>query len=255
MFRSLLSLAFGRRVAVAGVAAVSLSLAACGDAVTAPQASAVAREIDRPSGVVLKVMTFATVRVMDIAGKTIPETGWMTFKTMNPADSLYVLDNSAADLDPTIGVMKVALTPGKSYQACFVFSTYYRGDVTNPSFPNCRTVSSNASQVDIGNVTARRSPQLTFLTKNEFNVLIGGASFSVSVPGWSWTFSDGQWPYDKSPAVDGNLTYVVNYPNTTSWCEVSPPPKYLLISPACGVVNTAWEGKYTFILKHEQIVH
>jgi hypothetical protein len=254
MLHTMTSPALGRRCVVAGLTAVSLSLAACSDAATAPQAASVARDIARPSEVVLSVATFAKVRVIDIAGKTLTSTGWVRFTTTDPADTVEVLDNTAKDYDPAVGVVKAALKPGKSYKACFTFNTFYRGESNNPSFPSCSTVTSKASQIDMGNVVARRSPQFTFLTKNEFNQLIGGASFSVSVPGWSLTMSDGQWPYDQSPGADGNLTYVVNYPNMTTWCEVSPPPKYLLTSAKCGTVTTSWEGKYTFILQHEKLV-
>ena len=172
----------GRRVAAVASVAVAMSVAACSDASTAPTAPVGAASVDRPSEVILKVAAFLTVRVADTTGKTLNETGWVQFST-TPTDTMSVYDNSAKDLDPAVGVIKVGMTKSASYKACFSMTQHYRGDLVSQVYPRCKTVTSSAFNVDMGTVYGQRSPQIILITKNEFNTLVGGASFNVSVPG------------------------------------------------------------------------
>lgn len=256
MLRSPRFSTLGRHVVAASIALVSGSLVACGDAATAPQAPAVARDIDRPSEVVLQVAAFLTVRAVDTTGKNLSEIAWVNFKTANPQDTMSVRDNTAKDLDPTIGVIKVAMAKAQTYTACFSMSAHYRGDYTSQTYPQCQTVTSNAINVDMGKVYGKLSPVVTFLTKNEFGALIGGATFNLNVASqnWSLTFTDGNPYYDESAGVNGNVTYNLHYPNAIAWCEVSPPPKTHLVSPKCGSFNAQWGKTYVITLAHETLI-
>jgi hypothetical protein len=241
-----------RRLATAGVAAVAMSIAACSDFATAPSAPT-ARDIDGPSDVVLQVAAKVKVRIVDTANVQLKETGWVEFTSSN-ADTVYIRDNSAKDLDPAVGVIQVAMAKAASYKACFTMSQHYRGDyVVGTPFPKCATVSTSSMQVDVGKVFARQSPQIVFLMKNQFGTLIGGGEVTVAVPAqnWSVTFADNNLSYDET-SQNGIITYSMGYPNSFTWCEASAPAKHKLMTQKCGNFEAKWGSKMTVTFIHEQ---
>src|SRR5690349_4416308 len=178
MIRSNRATPIGRRLAIASAAAVTLAVAACSDAATAPQTTT-ARDVAGPSAVILKVSARVKARIVDTANVTLKENGWVEFTSSN-SDTVRIMDNSAKDLDPAVGVMEVQMAKAASYKACFSMSQHYRGDYTaGTPFPRCSATSSSAAQVDLGKVFARQSPQIVFLIKNQFGTLIGGAAVTV----------------------------------------------------------------------------
>ena len=257
MLRSTLSPDLGRRLLVAGTVVVSIAVAACGDAATAPRTPAVARDIERPSEIVLKLGTLISVRVVDTANKTLTERAWVEFTTSNN-DTVYIRDNSAQDSDPAVGFIKLVMLKAQTYKACMVMSEHFRGDHNFQSpFPRCSSLTSSSTKVDLGKVYARQSPQFVFLIKNQFGP-VGGATVNLSVPSqnWSLNITDGQLPYDESAGSNGNITYTTGYPNTVTWCaQNAPSAKHTLLSPKCGTINTAWGKTYTITLQYEEVLY
>jgi hypothetical protein len=254
MFRSIGWLARGRQLTAAAVVGTSILLAACGDAATSPNSPS-ARDLGDASAVVLKLGATIKVRVLDTAGVTLEETGWVNFMAGN--DTLSIRDNSAKDLDPAIGVVKAMMLKAQTYKACFTMSQHYRGDlVWNSPWPRCATQTTSSFEIDLGSVFARESPTVTFITKNQFG-LVGGASFTLTVPAqnWSLTIADGQASYDESKGADGKIVYTLGYPNFFTWCETNLPSKNALLSQKCGSFDAKYGQKYTFTLMHEQLLY
>jgi len=242
----------GRRLAAASAALTAMSIAACSDAPSAPQTT-VAHDVARPSEVVLQVAAKVKVRIVDTANVQLKEIGWVQF-TSSKNDTLYVRDNTAKDLDPAVGLIEVAMAKTQSYKACFSMSQHYRGDhAIGTLFPKCSSLTTGSTQVDLGKVFARQSPQIVFLMKNQFGTLIGGGEVNVAVPAQSWTltFADNNASYDETPAK-GIITYTLGYPNSYTWCEASAPAKHKLLTQKCGNFEATWGAKMTITFTHEQ---
>ena len=117
MRSSLLSQTPGRRVATVGLAAVSITLAACGDATTAPTTALMttqAGDAETANGLVVGgggfpgIAAFLTIRVVDIYGKNLTEAMPIHFVSYpGPIAFANVKDNGTGDLDPTPGVIKL----------------------------------------------------------------------------------------------------------------------------------------------------
>lgn len=256
MLRSIRSSVTGRRLVAASVVAAATSLAACGDAATAPRTPTLAPGADGPSSVVLTVGATVKVRLADTTGTTLTEPGWV--QLISGKDTLKVLDNSAKDLDPTVGFMSVMMTKGWEYKACFIRSAHYMPDLDGTvNYPYCNTVTSTSSTVHMGVLYGQRSPIFKLFAKDEFGALQGGATYQISTPvnGWSLTFQDGNASYDESLGADGITIYTINFPFSVKICEVKPPSKMVLTSPACFTVDAKWGGTYTHTFTHEHVIY
>lgn len=256
MLRSAFSPDFRRRLVVAGAVAVSITVAACSDAATAPKSSpAGARAIAGPSEVVLQIGAQLSVRVVDTANKTLKETSWVNFTTSND-DTISVYDNSAKDADPAVGYVRVTMLKAQTYKACFGMSQHYRRDLNYQSpWQPCKSVTTSSGVVDLGKVYARESPQVTFIIKDQFG-LRGGATVNLSVaPNWSLNILDGNPSYDESAGSDGIIKYTIGWPNVVTWCAYNAPSaKHKLLSPKCGTLNAEWGKKFTITLLYEQVI-
>ena len=255
MLRSSLPLR-ASRLASAGLVVATAMLAACGDAATAPQAPTMAPKTDSPSNVVLSLGATVKVRLADTTGTTLTETGWVEF--VSGKDTLKVLDNSAKDLDPTVGFLSVMMTKGWEYKACFIRSAHYMPDLDGTvNYPYCSTVTSTSFTVHMGVLIGQRSPMFKLIAKDEFGALAGGATYQITTPvnGWSLTFQDGSAVYDESVGADGVMAYSLNFPFFVKICEVKPPSKMVLTSPACFTVDAKWGGLYTHTFTHEHAIY
>ena len=257
MYRATITTTFGRFMSAAIVAG-TVAVAACSDSTTAPQTTTIPTSAN---GIMVgppPLAAYITVRVADTTGATLKETGWMEFTTTNALDTVRVLDNSAKDLDPTVGYMKVKVAKAQTYRACWSFSEHFRGDYTSQTFPQCTPkVESSAQTVNVGVVYAKRSPTIVMLAKNEFGMLIGGATYTIEIPDQNsiHTASEGGM-YDES-SVAGNFTYpTVHYPHpVVKVCEISPPPKTQLTSPKCFSFETKFGQVNTFTFKHQTLIY
>lgn len=262
MSRSTSGFVLGRRaIAAAGVAALALSLAACGDAATAP-ASPTARETASPSrdligsGRIPSIAAFATVKIVDINGIKILDPVTVKFTSFPSGDSVLVKDNESGDLDATVGVIKAALKPGTSYEACFHDAYFYMNDNRDPvTYPQCSTVTTASYTVDLGKVFGRRMPRITFLSKDNFGAMVvPGGTLQITLFGWTGIIADSDKNFGGS--WDGKIVFETRSPPTTvTWCEYSPPPKYALLTAKCGTINTEFDKLYTVTWVHEQLLY
>src|SRR5678816_3671308 len=103
-----------RGIASAILAAATLSSAACSDETTAPQATA--KPIVQSEAIINPIFfTVATVKVVDVFSSAIvSEKPTVRFKVGD--DSVDVEDNSAKDMDATLGTIKTVVARGASYQ-------------------------------------------------------------------------------------------------------------------------------------------
>jgi hypothetical protein len=257
MYRATITTAVGRLMSAAIVSG-AVALAACSDSATAPETSAIPTTANAITVGPPTLAAYITVRAADTTGATLKETGWMEFTTTSPLDTVRVLDNSAKDLDPAVGYMKVKVAKAQTYRACWSFSEHYRGDYSSQTFPQCTPkVTSSAQTVNVGVVYAKRAPTILMLAKNEFGVLIGGATYTVEIPDQNslQTVSEGGY-YDESSVV-GNFTYgTVHYPHpVVKVCEVSPPPKHELTSTKCFSFETKFGLVNTLVFKHQSLIY
>src|SRR4051794_4134821 len=155
-----------RRLIAPGVVAIALSLAACSDAATAPEAPAIARPTDSASPLVLSLGVTVKVRLADTTGATLTEPGWVNFVWGNIDDTLSVRDNSAKDQDPAVGFIKVKLTKTNQYKACFIRSAHYMPDLDGQvNYQYCSSSTSPAATVDMGTLIGQRSPMFKLIAK------------------------------------------------------------------------------------------
>lgn len=247
-----------RRLIAAGVIAITASLAACGDAATAPKAPTIAPPTDGASPLVLSLGASVKVRLADTTGTTLTEPGGVKFSWGAIDDTLTVRDNSAKDLDPAIGFIKVKLSKTNQYKVCFLRSAHYMPDLDGQvNYPYCSSSTSAALTVDMGTLIGQRSPMFKLIAKDEFGALAGGATYDLILPNDNWhlIFQDGNGSYDESAGADGVTIYSLNFPFWVKICEVKPPPKMVLTTPACYFVNAQWGKTYTYTFTHEHAIY
>jgi hypothetical protein len=248
----------GRRLVAVGVVAITASVAACGDAATAPKAPTIATAIDGASPLVLSLGATVKVRLADTTGTTLTEPGWVQFTWGGINDTLSVRDNSAKDQDPAVGFIKVTLTKTNQYKACFIRSAHYMSDLAGQAkYQVCSSSTSPASTVDMGTLIGQRSPMFKLIAKDEFGALAGGATYDLVLPNDNWhlIFQDGNGSYDESAGANGVTIYTLNFPFWVKICEVKPPSKLVLTSPACYYVNAKWGQTYTYTFTHEHAIY
>ena len=256
MSRSMLPTVPGRRIVAAGLAAVSFSLAACGDAATAPT-SAPAREIAGSDNIVVgggipDVAAFITVKIVDINSVLLTEKA--TIHLASWPNYVDAQDNGAGDLDPTVGVIKVKIKKGSYYEICMTGGTLnYTAEANNPTYPRCRYLETSAINVDMGKVFARKNPRVTWSFKDQFANLLPGATLEVTIGNWVGLVTDGDGINDGG--YNGTIAMKLQGEGPVSWCEVTPPPtKYAAISNKCGTVDVKFEKTYSFTIVHEKLI-
>lgn len=244
-----------RRVMAAGIALVATSTSACSDAATAPKTTAAIPTAE--SGLIIKnLFVTATVNIVDIWGQTINEPAFVRFKT-SPTDSMNVMDNSSKDLDPAVGIIKVALVLSSSYTACAVGDTYTFQAPKNPdpAYPTCSSAVAQLGKVNFGKVYMRRKPKLGFTTQDKQGLTIVGATVQVTFPnGYVHTVADGQLYADQTGAVDGKILMQLGTgPGEYKWCEVQAPTGFALANPTCGTFTAQYDANTEYVLKHKQL--
>jgi hypothetical protein len=262
MYRSLHSPSHGRRIAAAGLAALALSAAACSDSSTAP-ASPKARDIADANALTVggglpQVATFISVHIIDVTGKNVTEKATVKFRWSQPTDSVFVTDNSAKDLDPTIGVVKIAATTAKGYQGCVIGSTaHFVADSAGASYPTCNSKFWLSFDIPLGNVYMRRKPQLTVKFIDSWSNLLPGAALHMyNTNGWSLDVADGQAPWDEPPVNDGKITVTLPRPSYYVWGETKTPTgKWELNDSAWYGQQINWEDKISALLLHQQVAY
>ena len=258
MTRSIRSLSIGRRVAAVGVAAMALASAACSDATTAP--SSPAREVPAANaltvgiGGVPQVATFISVRIIDVAGANVTEKATVKFRWFQPTDSLVVQDNSAKDVDPTIGVVKIAAPKANGYQGCVIGETrHFAADPTGASYPTCNSKWWLSFDFSLGNVYMRRKPQLTVKMIDEWSHLLPGATLRVYAGAYSVDVADGSLA-DEPTLNDGKITVTVPRAGKYVWGEVKlPSGKYELIDSQWYSGDLGWETKTNALLLFREV--
>jgi hypothetical protein len=205
-----------RRVIAAGLAAAAFSATACSDASTAP-ATPTARPVTASNDLSIgdgpppQLSTKISVHIIDVTGKTVTEKAMVRFRWSQPKDSVFVMDNSAKDLDPTVGIVKIAAPTAKGYDACVRgMTTHFAADTAGPSYPTCNSKSWLSFDIPLGNVYMRRKPQIEVFMRSGMNAnwfLPGGAIHVYdAVSLWNMDVFDGQLGDD--PMVnDGKITF------------------------------------------------
>ena len=248
MSRSICLLSNGRRLAAVAVAALALTSAACSDEATAPAPAPVARSIDASNAITVgadvpQVATFISVRIIGVDFKNVTEKATVKFKWVQPYDSVLVTDNSAKDLDPTIGVVKIAAATAKGYLACVTGETaHFAADPAGASYPVCNSKSWLSFNIALGDVFMRRKPQLAVSMKDVWSKLLPGATLRVTGGGWQVDVADGS---AMDEAVGNNGIIMVTVPRAGSyvWAAVkNPTGKYELIDSSY-IGTLGWETK------------
>jgi hypothetical protein len=265
MYRSTLLSSLGRRAVAVGLAAVALSTAACRDDATAPTV-ATAREISGPNAITVgiggggQVATFISVHIIDVNGINVPEKAMVRFRWSQPKDSVFVVDNSAKDLDPTIGVVKIAAPKAAGYDACVRGTTaHYVADSTGPSYPTCNSKFWLSFNINLGNVYMRRKPQLSVKMIDTWNNLLPGASMSVRTWDWDWSVNvaDGQALLDEPSVNNGRITVTLPKAAQYVWCNTKlPTGKWELWDTQCYTSNPFnWEEKHDSGFLFQQVAY
>ena len=256
MERTTLIPSIGRRAVAVGLAALAMSTVACSDDATAPRHPAASPMAEGPSANMGRVQTLVTVRIVDIWSQNVPEKATIRFIWNAGADTLYVKDNAAMDIDLTVGAMKVNFPTSAQYEACVQGGTlHYAGEPWTPAYPMCSKKSTISTSVNLGNVFMRRRPVVTWTMKDEFGAIIpGGSVFLQKSPNIYMDIADGQAPWDEAPALDGKIKFTMLDPGPSVYWETKAPLKHDLV-PGYHPFTAVWEGVYNFTLTHEKLIY
>ena len=262
MYRTMISLKTYRRMVAASLAAVAVSTAACSDEATAPAPASAARSIDGANKVTVggdipQLATFISVRIIDVTGKLVTEKAMVRFRWSQPKDSVFVMDNSAKDLDPTIGIVKIAAPKAAGYDGCVRGVTaHFAADSTGPSYPTCNSKFWLAFDNPLGNVYMRRKPQLTVKMIDFWNTLLPGATLRVYTPGWLRDVADGQAFMDEAPANDGKITVTLPKAGNFVWGAIkNPTGHYVLDDSEWYTADLKWEENHVAYLFFKQVAY
>jgi hypothetical protein len=262
MYRSILSLSNRRCVVAAGLAALAMSSVACSDDAASPTSPA-AREIAGPNNVTVggdipQLATFISLHIIDVTGKSVTEKATVKFRWSQPNDSVFVVDNSAKDLDPTIGVVKIAAPTAKGYQGCVRGTTaHFVADTAGVSYPTCNSKSWLSFDIPLGNVYMRRKPQLTVnMIDSWHNLLPGGALHVYNNTGWAVDVYDGQSP-DEPAVNDGSITITLPAPHPFYiWKEIKAPTGHYVLNDVDAYTSPlVWEQKLVTQFYHKQVAY
>jgi hypothetical protein len=259
MYRTTILSSLGRRAVAAGLAAVALSTTACRDATTAPTVPT-ASETSGPNAISIgsdfpQVATFISVKIIDVTGIKVTEKAMVRFRWSQPKDSVFVTDNSAKDLDPTIGVVKIAVPKAAGYDACVRGTTArFVADSTGPSYPTCNSKFWLSYNINLGNVYMRRKPTLSVKMIDTWSNLLPGATLRVyNQSGFSLDVADGQAPWDQPSVNDGKITVVLPKAADYVWGPIkNPTGKYAFID-SWYIASIKWEENHQAQLLFEQV--
>jgi hypothetical protein len=264
MSRSMLSIPMGRRVVAAGLATMALSSAACSSDATGP-ANPTARDIAGSNNITVvggggipQVATFISVHIIDVTGQPVTEKAMVRFRWSQPKDSVFVQDNSAKDLDPTIGVVKIAAPKAAGYDGCVRQATaHFAADTAGANYPTCNSKFWLSFDINLGNVYMRRKPQLTVRMIDEWSNLLPGAGLHMyNTNGWSLDVADGQAPWDEPPVNDGKITVTLPRPSYYVWGQNKlPTGKWELIDSQWYAQQINWEDKVKAQLLFRQVAY
>ena len=254
-----------RSISSLALVAVSLSLAACGDAATAPDTAAAPSGVDvaAPNNAwvtegPLDAAAYLTARIVDVNDKLMTEGGWIRFSRypyIFNKSWVEIQDNTAGDLDPTLGIVKVKLIKGEKYEACHTKATYnYVAVGASGFYPTCRLVETSAVNVDLGKLYARKYPRITWKFVDEFGNLLKGATLDLTLNNntkRSVTDGDG-WMDGSFP--NGEIAIKLGE-QQVAWCVAKPPYKHEPITNKCGSFFAEWEETYAFTIVHEKLIY
>lgn len=241
-----------RRVVLTAAAAIGLSVAACSEDATAPEAHAGGLDM-APQPALIRAGTTITVRIEDTAGKLITDKTTLMFKTSRPNEWLYVDDNSANDKDPAVGAFKVVVKKAELYQVCGVYDTEHWGWDPFSGY-GCAESSSTASTIDMGALKMFEWPTLTFHMQDVAGGTIAGGTVTVNktTDAFTTTVKD-NGAGDLSPVTAGHITVRLQRPDVYQWCEIKAPVGFLLTNPSCAIINIPnWETGYGITIQHER---
>lgn len=258
MSRSMISLSTWRRVVTAGVAAMTLSSAACSDATTSPAVHEIpgSNNITVGGGPPPQVATFISVHIIDVNAKPVTEKATVRFRWSQPKDSVFVEDNSAKDLDPTIGVVKIAAPKAAGYDGCVRGSTaHFVADTAGANYPTCNSKFWLSFDINLGDVYMRRKPQLTVKFLDNWSKLLPGASLSThNQYGWAVTVADGQALMDEPSVNDGKITVTLPRPSFYWWGEAKAPSGHFILNDLAEYGQPInWEDKVVATLYHVEV--
>ena len=260
MSRSLCSLSNGRRLAAVAVAALALTSAACSDDSTGPvqpaaRPVAASNDLVVGGGGIPQVATFISVRIIGTDIKNVTEKAMVKFKWVQPYDSVFVMDNSAKDLDPTIGVVKIAAPTAKGYLACVTGETaHFAADPAGASYPVCNSKSWLSFNIMLGDVFMRRKPQLAVSMKDLWSNLLPGATLEVIGGGKTVDVADGS-VLDEALGNNGIIMVTVPRAGDYVWKAIkNPTGKYELIDSAY-IGTLGWETKTQANLYFAQVAY
>jgi hypothetical protein len=232
-----------RRATVFAGAVWLLALAACADDATAPTTRKTA---DRPNAIKLPSSTWVTARFVD--ENNTPAYPMYIHVTPYRGSTWTVADGEGwGDTDPREGFVKRLLPSAPSYTGCLVGThaiyAYEEG--------TCHFAVPVNGTADLGVFKVYRRPQVFFQIQDRNGSLIKGGTLTVVAPDSSVQYTLYENYNDDSPTIDGVISFRPGKLGTWSYCEVEPPPGYLLAKPACGTVTvSAWGQNVTVPIKH-----
>lgn len=179
------------------------------------------------------------------------------FRWSQPNDSLFVMDNSAKDLDAASGIVRIAAPKAAGYDACVRgTTTHFVADSLGASYPTCNSKFWLSYNFDLGYVYMRRKPMLTMrLTDMWSHLLPGGSARVYNQKGWTVDVADGSLLDDPS-VDDGKITVALPTPGYYTYGEIKAPKgQWEMLGSAWYGVNAAWEGKYDTLIPHQQYTY
>lgn len=227
-----------RTIRLATAAAVALT-AACNDAPSAPALA----PADAPSQA-LAIVPLATLTLtlpqLTEPKSTIPTVRFTSF-TGRLGTVRSVKDNSADDLDPRYGYLKVTIAKSAKYEARVVSAPAYlfRDDAV-------RVVSSTASTVDLGAITMKVNPTLWIVQQTGTLPITpaAGGAFMISRDGQNLMLVEDDGVNDQLNVTPGSLQVTLHGVGTYQFCETLVPTGFKAL-PGCVSITTGTWGSVT----------
>ena len=249
MLRTLLPSQLRARRAAAALVGLALSAAgACSDAPSAPaapRATGVEAAVARP-GASLGATAgfFAGDSVVYRATVGTSPTTLVAGVRMRFADTSFVVDNSARDLNKADGVIEAKLPVSASDRAELALASFDPYAAVDAGARWGET--SEDGVIDFGhfNVVKKPTLRIRFLTK--YKAPAPGATVTLAYGNAQQTLVDGK--YD---AADGVVETIISQPATVTVCETSAPPGYAMAKPACQSIALTWAQNGTLTFLHD----
>jgi hypothetical protein len=231
------------RAAAFAAAALLSTIAACGDAPSAP-AAAPAASVERNAGGAASNGQTVIAR----ARIGLSESQLIAGTSMRFGDSVFVSDNSALDLDKTVGVYAVKLPEAASYKASAQTMPLEYGLIT----VGAKTATATKKTVDFGFYQVGVRPTLRVWFYSRAKTPATGATITAAVSHLTYATDGGQNDnmLDGSKALDGLITLRLT-PGLNTVCEQTAPAGYLLADPACQSVNVTWGDQAEMVFFHD----